>query len=338
MKIVLRPVIKGGMPTGPDSRIRTTYNHNPSTLRLASQHPNLQNLPRPTSDPNDPANIVRGLITAGPGQILLARDFSGIEALLVGYFAMSDRYMRLCKIDVHSYYTAWALNALDGRISANDLPELSWDDSRLRTRLAEIKKEFKADRNTLYKHLVHGANFFQGAKGAAEKIFHETGIEYPVKLVQKVMDVYFELFPEIRKWQMQLMVQADRDGHLRNPYGYIHRFSKIWDFEKVGGEWQRSPGPESNKVVAFLPQSTAAGIMKSAMLRLYDRFEEAGQYLRLTVHDELLCECPVDYVDTLDAIMQHEMEQPAIELPLRGGGYLSVGTEAKRGERWGQME
>lgn len=38
--------IRGGMPIGKDGAIHTTYSHNPSTLRLASQQPNLQNLPR----------------------------------------------------------------------------------------------------------------------------------------------------------------------------------------------------------------------------------------------------------------------------------------------------
>lgn len=38
--------IRGGMPIGPDGAIHTTFSHNPSTLRLASQNPNMQQLPR----------------------------------------------------------------------------------------------------------------------------------------------------------------------------------------------------------------------------------------------------------------------------------------------------
>ena len=116
------------------------------------------------------AGIVRNLIVARPGCIFLARDYSGIEAVLVGYFALSPRYIRLAKIDVHSYYTAYALHELDGRVSANDLPDVNWPNDRLIPHLAALKKEFKHERNSLYKHLVHGANFMQGAKGAAEKI------------------------------------------------------------------------------------------------------------------------------------------------------------------------
>lgn len=38
--------IKGGMTTGKDGKIHTLYTFNPSTLRLASQNPNMQQLPR----------------------------------------------------------------------------------------------------------------------------------------------------------------------------------------------------------------------------------------------------------------------------------------------------
>lgn len=336
-------VVEGGLPIGKDGLIHTTFSHNPSTLRSASQNPNLQNLPRP-GGPNDPATIIRNLVRARPGHTFLARDFSGIEAVLVGYFAGAKGYVRLSKQDVHSFYTAYALHELDPkRISANDLPQISWDDEKLFKRLAEIKKEFKEDRNSLYKHLVHGANFMQSPRGAAEKIFSETEIEYDVKLVHRVMEIYFELFPEIRIWHKTLLAQADRDGYVRNPFGYVHRFFRVFEWEKVGDQWQKAPGPDANKVIAFGPQSSAAGIIKEAMLRLYfDRFEEAGQFLRLLIHDELFTEVPIDRVHAVDAVLKEEMEKPIKCMPLPPewgmGEYLNINTEEKIGERWGEMK
>ena len=266
----------------------------------------------------------------------------GIEAVLVGYEARSRDYIRLAKMDVHSFYTAYALNELDGRVSGNDLPLLSWDDLKLATRLADIKKEFKEDRNNLYKHLVHGANFMQGPKGASEKVLLETGISYPVKLVGKVMDLYFELFPAIKKWHSQVLYQADKDGFLRNPFGYVHRFSRVYDWEKVGGTWQKSPGPAANQAIAFGPQSTAAGIIKEALLRLFfERFEEAGQYLRLIVHDELFFEVLNECLEVVDRIVKEEMEKPIIQMALPDsyemGPFLNILTESKQGLRWGEM-
>jgi hypothetical protein len=261
----------------------------------------------------------------------------------VGYYAEVPDYIRLAKMDVHSYYTAWALHELEGKIKYEDLPKTNWSDDDLRRRLAEIKVEFKEERNNLFKHLIHAGNFYQSPKGAQELILKVTGKEYPVKQIQSIMEVYFGLFPGIRKWQYALMAQADRDGYLRNAFGYIHRFNRVFDWELVNGKWEKRPGAEANKVVAFLPQSTAAGIIKEAMLRLYqNHFDSVGQFLRLLIHDELMFEVPNKQVEAVATIAKWEMEQPIPELPLPDrwgmGTHLNILTEDKRGDRWGQMK
>jgi len=334
--------VKGGLPVDEYGLIHTSFTTNPSTLRTASQNPNLQNLPRP-GGPDDPATIIRSLVVARPGHLFLARDYSGIEAVLVGYFARLPGYIRLAKRDVHSFYTAYALYELERRIPANDLPQLSWDDERLFKRLDEIKAEFKHERNSLYKHLVHGANFMQGAKGAAEKILAETGREFPTALVKRVMDIYFELFPGIRKWHKEELLQADETGFVRNPFGYVHRFYRVYQWEKIGNQWQREIGPDGNKVIANKPQSTAAGIIKEAMLRMYfDRFEECGQYLRLIIHDEIMSEVPETELEAVDRVMQEEMEKPIWCMPMpeewKMGTHLTILTESKHGSPWGAMK
>jgi uracil-DNA glycosylase family 4 len=343
--------ILGGMPVGPDGRIHTVYGRNANTLRFTSEDPNLQNLPRPNpKDPNDLANIIRNLVMAKAGSVLYARDYSGIEAVLTGYFALLPEYIRLAKRDVHTYYTVYALAELEhgARISSKDLPDINWPDEKLFPYLEELKGRFKADRNNLYKHLVHAANFMQGAKGAQAKIFSETGVEYPLKTVQKVMDVYFALFPKIKQWHTNVLGEAERDGYLRNPFDYVCRFSRVYDYKWDYGEWVKKPNPDvSNKVVAFKPQSTAVGIITEAILRLYyDRFEEAGKYLRLQVHDELMFEVPRDLWRQIDQICQEEMERPIKQMPLPAswnmGTHLTVLTEAKADlnepSRWGKMK
>jgi hypothetical protein len=281
---------------------------------------------------------------SAPEHVLYACDFAGIEAVLVGWEARLKDYIRLALRDVHSFYTAYAIHALEpGKISANDLPLLSWEDEKLFQRLSEIKKEFKAERNALYKHLVHAANFMQGPKGAAEKIFLETKVEYPVAKVGKVMNVYFELFPGIRKWHHETMAQADKDGYLRNAFGYLHRFSRVYEWEKIGGLWQKKPGPSANETIAFRPQSNAAGIIKEAMLRLHkDRFEEAGRFMRLLIHDELFFEVPELQLEQLRKIVKEEMGRPVKQLPLPSsygmGDFLAINVEDKVGTNWGGME
>lgn len=335
--------LRGGMPTGPDGRIHATITNNPETLRTAMQNPNLQNLPRTQKDENALANIVRNLIVAADGHTFYARDFSGIEAVLVGYFAMAPGYIRLAKSDVHSFYTAYAL-AEQGRFPKNDLPLLSWDDERLFKRLKEIKAEYGYDRNNLYKHLVHGANFMQGAKGAADTVLRMTGKEVSPSVIGHVMEIYFELFPEIRKWHKAVLAQVDKDGFIRNPFGYVQRFNKVydWEYDERTREWQKTIGPDANKVIASGPQSTAAGIIKEAMMRIYqNHFDAAGRWLRLIIHDEIFMEVPDDRLHNVDVIVKAEMERPIPELRLPSawgmGDFLVVNTEEKVGKVWGQM-
>jgi hypothetical protein len=356
-------LVNGGIPIGADGRVHGTFGHNPSSLRLCMFDPNLQQIPRGSGDPNDPSNWVKDMFVVEPGKVLWERDFSGIEAVLVGYFAGARNYVRLAKMDVHSFYTAYALNALDGRISTNDLPDLSWSDARLAARLAEIKKEFKHDRNSLYKHLVHGANYLQSPRGARDHIFKTTSVAFDLKLVTKVMGIYFELFPEIRSWHKDLCNRVDGtkrrhagpDGlneqidpwtlgvcYARNPFGYTHRFYNVLDWEKVGPEWVSSFGEDAKRLVSFLPQSTAAAIIKQAAKKIfYDHFA-VGSTLRLLIHDSILGECREDELEGCLSTSGQIMSAPIPELPLdpdwNMGTHLSILTEAKVGTSWGSMK
>lgn len=336
--------LEGGMPIGPDGRIHTVYGRDASTLRFTSEDPNLQNLPRPTKDPNDLANIVRKLIVAQEGWEFGATDFAGIEAVLVGFFAMYPEYIRLALHDAHTYLTVYAIYETEGsaRIKAADLPELSWSDDHLFPYLKQLKKEFATERNKLYKHIGHAFNFGQSPKGTQAKVYSETGVEYPLSTFNRLQDIYFTIFPKIRQWQRNVTEQAEKDGYIRNPFGYVSRFSKVFDYKKEHGEWLKHAGPDWNKAIAFGPQSTAVGIITEAILELFhNRFEEAGQYLRLQVHDELLYEAPRAKLDNVTNIIEATMHRPIPELKLPAswglGDYLKINIESKRGVRWGEM-
>lgn len=357
-----RMSVVGGMPVGLDGRIHTTFGHNPSSLRLCSFDPNLQNIPRGS---DEISKWVKDIFVAPAGHVFWERDFSGIEAVLVGYFAGSMAYTRLAKRDVHSFYTAYALNALDGRVHANDLPDISWSDDRLFSRLAEIKKEFKNERNDLYKHLVHGANYLQTPKGARDKIFKDTGRVYDLKLVANVMGIYFELFPDISRWHRELCQRVDGTkrrsiegepdeldrvldpwtlgvAYARNPFGYVHHFYNVLDWERIGSEWVSSFGEDAKRLVSFLPQSTAAAIIKAAAKRIYYEYPWVGETLRLLIHDSILGECPERELEECLRVSESVMQSSITEMPLdptwNMGEFLTIGSEAKSGTSWGTMQ
>jgi hypothetical protein len=348
--------VRGGWDVGPDNRIHGTYTHNPSSGRLSMHSPNLQQIPRGKGL----AKWVKDCFVAPPGYVFFERDFSGIEAVLTGYFAGSPSYIRLAKKDVHSFYTSHALNAIEpDTFKAADLPNLGWPDDKLFPHLDWIKKEYNDQRNSLYKHLVHGANYLQTPAGAAEHIFKSTGKAFDRKLIANVMGVYFELFPEIRRWHRDLTARVDGtkrradDGggsvdpwtlgvcHVKNPFGYTHRFYDVLHWSKVNGEWVSEFGEDAKRLVSFLPQSTAAAIIKQAAKRIYYEFPWVGETLRLLIHDSVLGESKEGDLDTCLRISDQVMSAPIPELPLDPtwgmGEYLTIGTEAKVGRSWGEM-
>jgi hypothetical protein len=346
--------VTGGIQVGPDQRVHPAFTHNPSSGRLAGD---MMQIPRGGSVEE---RYVKDMFVAPRGSTFWARDFSGIEARLVGYFSGSRRYTWLTGIDVHSYYTIHALHELDGVWSANDLPDMDWPEDKLRDCLRAVKTEFKFERNNLYKHLVHGANYMQTPIGAVRKIFKDTGKVYDLKRVARVMDIYLkDLFPEIPRWHKALCAQvdgtkkheADVDETLdpwslgvcyaKNPFDYIHRFYNVLNWEKMGSEWVSSFGDDAKRLVSFLPQSTAAAIIKKASRKLWYEHPDVGETLRLLIHDEIFGECYDRHLEHCLAISGAVMEAPIEELPLNPdwnmGEFMVIGTEPKTGSVWSQM-
>lgn len=350
-------MVKGGMPVGPDGRIHTTFTRNASTLRLTSVGPNLQNIPRSS---NEWKKLPKLMFVAPEGKTFWARDYSGIEALLVGVFANSRDYTRISKIDVHSYFTAYKLCELDAIIPVSDLPQMSWSDEDLRGYLKGIKKQYKADRQAL-KHVGHLSNYMGGAYKVQEVMLKELGKVYPVKEIQRMTDLYYALFPDIPKWHKDLCLQVDgmkkQDTNgmtgictLTNPYGFPMRFHNVLQWTAIEGrnddgsvnrQWTWDYGKDAKALVAAGPQSTASFIYVEAALALDAEYPAIGDTLRLLVHDELLGETQKDMVEQCLSVSKSVMERPIPQIPLDPswglGDFLVVGTEGKIGTCWGEM-
>lgn len=341
--------IEGGLPVGPDGRIHTTYKHDPSTMRLSAAAPNMTNIPRGSSDLQ---KLVRGFFVTPEGFEFVARDFSGIEGVLTGFFANAPRIIRLFKLDGHSYFTAYAEYELNKTLTYADLPQESWPDDQLKGRLAEIKKQFKPVRET-NKKVTHGANYMETAAMAQVILLNELGVLYPIKEIAKIMEFYHELFPEIRRWHSTLVSEVGgakakvppqrwgfeaRNCFVRNPFGLPHRYYDVVKWEKGPGGWDWSFGDDAKRLASFLPQSTARFILTRAAQRMAQRDPKLAKTFRLFVHDELLAECRLGGEgDRFLQLSQEEMERPVDELVMPDGTLLAIGTEAKRGRVWGEM-
>lgn len=339
--------VVGGMNVDSDNRVHTTFGHNPSTLRLCSFEPCLQNIPRGGNDPIE--SLVKGIFKAPEGYRFVEIDFSGIEAVLVGYFMGSRRYTWLAQRDVHSFVTA---------AKVGQPADLAWPEPKLIKHLKAIKKEFGPTVRQAIKPVVHGGNYLESAAGMFN---HDPELFASVKDAKQLRDLYMGLFPEISQWHHDLCWQVDgqlkqdRDldslpqtgvAYVRNPFGYIHHFYHVLDWERVEfpdghKEWIAKYGDDAKRLIAFLPQSTAAAIIKKVAKRLWYEFPWVGQWMRLLIHDSIFFEVPNHEVDQVIEIATQVMEAPIEELPLDPtwgmGSHLTIPVESKTGVIWSEM-
>lgn len=325
--------VEGGVPVGADGRVHTTFLHTPSTLRLASQAPNMQNIPRSTSD-SELARRVKGMFIADDDHVLFELDYKAIEALLVGYAARSFKYMRLARLGVHDFLNAHIL-IRRGMIAKTNTPDMGWSDADLKALFKDLKKRFPAERDTA-KRVVHGGNYGMTPR----RMFEVYPKEFPtLRLAAELQAIYFDACPEIREWQNRIIQTADNGACLRNPYGYLHYFFHVKEWFKHNGKWEWRWGEDAKRVLAFWPQSTAAVIIKEAMLAC--RAEGYERYLLLQVHDSLLGMARKEEADQVWRAIAAIMARPVKCLPLSVVGQtgdLSVDIEAKVGVRWSEME
>ena len=346
--------IEKGFPVGRDGRVHTTFTHNPSSLRFSSANPNLQNIPR--GNGSEVQKWVKECFVAPAGSLFWERDFSAIEAVLVGYFAGAPDYIRFAKLGVHAYLASH----IAGRPA-----DLEWSDADLRAYFKKLKAEEPVIYDTA-KRVIHGSNYMMTPR----KMWYE----YPetfksIKAAGGLQGLYFDLFPAIKRWQTDLCVDVDRakrsrregEGEAvdpwtlgvcsaRNPFGYTHRFYNVLDWSKgpVGEDngvvqygWTWSFGEDAKRLVSFLPQSTAAAIIKRATKRIWYDFPWVGETLRLLIHDSIFGESEEGFVEECLEVSRICMEEPITELPLDPswgmGEFLQIGTEAKVGRSWADM-
>ena len=347
-------IIKG-FPVDADNRVRTTFTNNPSTLRYSSVNPNLQNIP--TGRDSEVQKWVKECFVAKAGSLFWERDFSAIEAVLVGYFAGDPDYIRFAKLGVHAYLASH----IAGRPA-----DLKWSDTDLRAYFGALKKSHPGTYADA-KRVVHGSNYLMTAR-KMHYDFPETF--HTIKDATRLQGLYFELFPSIPRWHREYCVRVDgtkrRKGeegehvdpwtlgvcYVKNPFGYVHRFYNVLDWARkpveqladgsIRSEWAWELGEDAKRLIAFNPQSTAAAIIKRAAKRLWVEYRMVvGESLRLLIHDAIFGECAEKDIQTCLDVSQLVMEAPIQQLPLDPawglGDFLTIGTEAKVGTSWGGM-
>jgi DNA polymerase-1 len=273
-------------------RVHTSFNQTGAVSgRIASQDPNLQNIPIRT----ELGREVRRAFIVEPGNVMIAADYSQVELRIAAHIA-NDPGLRAAfaaEQDIHRATAAKVLNVPLDQVTS--------------------------DQRSFAKRVNFGLLYGMGTQSLAQ----QAGIS--MKEAQQFVDAYFAGFPNIRKYIDETKRTAKEVGYVETLLGRRRYFPILQTATRDPRTniMQRSAEREA---INHPIQGTAADIIKIAMINI--QRELARQKLKarliLQVHDELILEAPEKEKDAVEALVRELMENayaldPALKVEIGAG-------------------
>jgi len=241
-------------------RVHTNYAQAVAvTGRLASNDPNLQNIPIRTPE----GRRVREAFIAPAGHVILSADYSQIELRIMAHISEDPALLHAFAegIDVHRATASEVFNVpLDG-----------------------VSSEQRRYAKVINFGLIYG----MGAFGLASNL----GIEQ--KAAKDYIERYFARFAGVKRYMDETRVRARESGYVETVFG-----RRLWLPQIHSGNGQLRSGAERQAINAPM-QGTAADLIKLAMIavqRVLD-VEHRNSRVVMQVHDELVLEVPETELD-----------------------------------------
>lgn len=262
-------------------RVHTSFNQvGTVTGRIASQNPNLQNIPTRT----ELGQRVRQGFIAAPGWKLLSVDYSQVELRIVAHIAQDQAMIEAFRQgqDIHATTAA----AITG------------------TPLAEVTPNQRRNAKAVNFGLIYGMSAFGLTRGT----------DLTLAESENFIKAYFREFPGVKAWLDMTRLNAAKNGYVETLLGRRRYFPNL----AKGSNPQMRQREEREAINAPI-QGTAADIVKLAMIALPGVLREAGLNARmlLQVHDELIFEVPEDEIEKTVPIVKSVMESAmTLDVPL----------------------
>ncbi len=253
-------------------RVHTSFNQcGTVTGRIASQNPNLQNIPTRT----DLGRRVRQGFVSPEGFKLVALDYSQVELRIMADMS-GDEAMRSAFQRGEDIHTATAAAILG-------------------IKQDEVTKAQRRHAKAINFGLIYGMSPY-GLTRSTDLTLAEA---------ENFVKAYFELFPKVKTWLNNTRMEASQVGYVETKLGRRRYFPNL----KAGTNYLMRQREEREAINAPI-QGTAADIIKLAMIALPEAMQKAGLQSRLLlqVHDELIFESPEAEVDKLIHLAKGIME------------------------------
>lgn len=254
-----------------NDRIHTTYSQIvANTGRLASNNPNLQNIPIRSEE----GKKIRACFIAKPGCKLISSDYSQVELRLLASVANVKNLKKAFAdgIDVHSATASHVFGVPLDKVDAN------------------LRRHAKA----INFGIVYGISQY-----GLSKTIGVTSEE-----AKAYIDAYFAQMPEIKTYMDETINFARRYGYVLTPFGRKCSVPGINDKNK------RLAANAERAAINAPIQGGAADIIKLAMNRIEGELEARGMQTQmlLQVHDELVFEAPDHEVEEAVKLIKETME------------------------------
>ncbi len=263
-----------------DGRIHATFDQlGAASGRIISREPNLQQIPKP-AEKDDPFDLRRCFVAPKECKLLIA-DLSNIELRILA--------------DVSGDVTMQRFFA-EGKDLHGETAKLMFRlpaDANPKEYLVNGKKA-----RDIAKTINFGLAYGMGAQGLANRV----GVD--LETAKRLMRTYFATYKAVAAYLARAGKEGVTRGHARSLSGRMRFFSSE-ELQKRRGEAERSA---KNHPI----QGTNADILKCALALLYHRLP-AGVHIVLTVHDEIVLECPDALIAEAERILKDAMVQACKE-------------------------
>jgi DNA polymerase-1 len=236
-------------------RVHTNYAQAVAvTGRLASNDPNLQNIPVRTGE----GRRIREAFIAPPGHKLVSADYSQIELRIMAHISGDESLLRAVSQGEDSH-----------RATAAEI-------------FSVTPLEVSSDQRRVAKVINFGLIYGMSAFGLAANL----GITRDA--AKMYIDRYFARYPGVARYMEETRLSAKAKGYVETVFG-----RRLWLPEINGGNGPRRQGAERAAINAPM-QGTAADLIKLSMIAVQKWIEDSkiGTRMIMQVHDELILEVP----------------------------------------------
>lgn len=262
-------------------RIHTSFNQTvTATGRLSSSNPNLQNIPIRNEDGKE----IRKAFIPDEGSEFFSADYSQIELRIMAHLSNDPHMIEAFQKD-QDIHAATAAKIY-------------------KVKLEEVTREQRSKAKTANFGIIYGISVF----GLAERLNVDR------KEAKALIDGYFENYPNVKAYMDQSIQEAREKGYIETIFKRKRYLPDINSKNAVVRGYA-----ERNAINAPI-QGSAADIIKVAMIRIYQRFQEEGirSKMILQVHDELNFSVLPEEKEKVQQIVISEMEAAyKMKAPLR---------------------